>query len=201
MAVATVVAACAPAAAAPAGDALQRADLRRLTDAEERWTRRQLERAPFDLRRLVRLAAPHLKLRRGHRSEPGRGTWSFALHGDGLLRITVSLAPVIARSGETGRHVLMHELGHAIEIATFGDADRERLDGLLRESPHWRDCFEMADGACAPPREVVAEQLAFWAAGDRSVRTGYAVPPLLSRAAMSRFMATVGYAAGAYLHH
>jgi hypothetical protein len=50
-----------------------------------------------------------------------------------------------------------------------------------------------------PEAEVFAEQFAFWAAGDRSVRTSYDLPPLVSRSAFGRLMAQVRQSARSLL--
>ncbi len=82
-------------------------------------------------------------------------------------------------------HLLWHELGHAIDAAGLDSHADRRFSAAFRRSSAWRGCWPLklhvyAGRRCVPEEEIFADQAAFWATGDRNVRSGYWIPPLAS---------------------
>lgn len=145
--------------------------------------------APPVARRLTRLVAPHLTFRIA-RDAVDRA------HGvplpDGGRRYVITLRPTSWQATRRGRFVFLHEIGHIVDWAFVGPSLRDKFRAAFAESPRHRACFEWR-GGCVPEHEVFAEQFAFWAGADRRLRSGYATPPLLSRAAFGRLMEEAGW--------
>jgi hypothetical protein len=54
----------------------------------------------------------------------------------------------------------------------------------------WRACVLACGVLAAVPVAAFADQFAFWAGSDRTARSSYDVPPLVSRRAFERLIAT-----------
>lgn len=151
-----------------------------------------VKQAPPIARRLARIVAPHLTFRiaRG-RADRAHGV---PVAGGGL-RFVVALLPRTWRRTAIGRFVFLHELGHVVDWAFIGPALRQRVREAFASSPAWRDCFPYKGTGCVPASEVFAEQFAYWAGARRTLRSGYGIPPLLSRDAFGDLMAEAGWGA------
>lgn len=87
-------------------------------------------------------------------------------------------------------HLAMHELGHLFDFAGLTQAGQQAFQRAFERSRRYRDCFPGSEGkhSCAGGEEIFAEQFAFYATGNRGVRTIYRVPALLSRRQFARLL-------------
>ena len=142
--------------------------------------------APPQGRRVLRLLAPHLVFRPGAAEDLGGGDLVTTEVGARSVRFTVTLAPRTRHGGRFGRHMILHELGHAVDTGLMTHTDRLAWDFAFSGAPRWLTCFPMppnpSNTRCVPAAEIFADQFAFYANGDRGIRSGYNVPPLLRRA-------------------
>ena len=175
----------APAAAAQAGPHASLAAARSKLPAEALPTlEAHLAKSPPVARRLARLAAPHLTFRiaRG----PHDRAHGVPLLGGGM-RFVIALRERTWQHSAVGRFFFLHEIGHIVDWAFVGPSLRERFNAAFRASTRWR-ATDVSD------HEVFAEQFAFWSGARRTLRSGYDVPPLLSRQAFGRLMEEAGWA-------
>jgi hypothetical protein len=102
--------------------------------------------------------------------------------GTSSVRFLISLGPrTRATRDSLAAHMLMHELGHAVDNGLVGDALRASFGVLFSRSPAWMGCFMQPLGSsqrCVPGTEIFAEQFGFYGARDRRPRTTYGIPPL-----------------------
>lgn len=137
---------------------------------------------------LIRRLGDRLAIR-ASASELGGGYYTETLISGARVRFVVHLAPQSLSS--LGRdsneiswdtHMLWHELGHVITNAYFTQKLYSSAFSIFSSSELWQECFPDATnqepGSCVPPDEILADQLAFWATGNREARSPRNVPPL-----------------------
>jgi hypothetical protein len=182
--------ACALALASP----LAGAQLDGLTRAQQIRIRSLAAHAPPQGRRVLRTIAPRLAIGAGRQDELAGGDVTFTELGrDGSVTFSVRLGPRTLAPGRYGRHMIMHELGHAVDSALLTFDRRAAFDFAFAHSGRWQQCFAMPfnlnNTRCVPQAEIFADQFAFYATADRRARSGYNVPPLLRRAHFDRLLA------------
>jgi hypothetical protein len=188
--------------AAPAKDDALSATLRR-AEAKIDWTDlhrserllvlRRIGRGPRVLDKLVDRVSRRVAIHRGADSDPSGGNHTDHQFGGGRPWEVNLSADVLNRESPLNAHYTLHELGHVVDGALIREPLRERLFALFRRSPGWQNCYPMPLGSssrCVSRPELFAEQFAFWATGNGTVRTAYNVPPLASRRAFTRLLAT-----------
>jgi hypothetical protein len=109
------------------------------------------------------------------RFEPWRGGNLLGLTDSGSRTITMFVRP--GQSDESLRVTLAHEVGHALDFVTGGDAQRRRyleLRGLSPDTP-WYPCDGCSD--YASPAGDWAEVFALWLMGPGDFRSQLAGPP------------------------
>ncbi len=145
---------------------------------------RRVERTPEPLEVLIERSYQRLRVRVSH-GKLGGGNYTATLIGYGTS-FEVGLSPRALGAGVYGSHMTVHELGHVVVNAYFGERDYNAMFQLFQRSPSWRDCFPAAPSSfedCVPPDEILAEQIAFLGS-PRWFRTSYEIPPLAARSAL-----------------
>ena len=172
---------------------------RSVSTAKRTTLRSALERAPALFRYAVAETASGFRVSVKSGGVPSYATFDpagVALLGEGSIVLNARSA---FSSPETTRHVFYHELGHILDYYGFDEPAHNVFARAFRASSRWR-CFPSKDllalhfnpKACVPFQEILADQIAFWALGDRAGTThvGYGDPPLLSPAAFGRLFAS-----------
>ena len=83
-------------------------------------------------------------------------------------------------------HLTWHELGHVLDNAALDDRADQLIERAMHRSRSWR-CFPYQAG-CVGFAEAFADQVGFLATGNRRVRSGYGVPPLLSAGTLKKLL-------------
>jgi hypothetical protein len=126
--------------------------------------------------------APFVTFRRGTTDELSEGDHITTVVSSASVRFLVSLGPrTRAARDPLAAHMLMHELGHAVDNGLIDDELRASFGVLFSRSPAWASCFPQPLGSsqrCVPGAEIFAEQFGFYGSRDRRPRTAYAIPPL-----------------------
>jgi hypothetical protein len=93
-------------------------------------------------------------------------------------------------SGQLGRFIAVHELGHAFDYAGLSFGARQQFTKLFKKSSKWKKCFPGVSGpySCVLEEEIFADQFSFYASGLRSQRDMYNVPPLASARAFQKIL-------------
>ena len=172
-----------------AGTAVAKPPLPDFQDFSRKDQQRVLERvkeAPAPYRRLLRATYPRVEIQASY--EYNASSVTTKMRG-GRKHYVVLLDVLTRKGGAYGDHLTVHELGHVIANEWFDRADYKRFFNLFRRSPDWRDCFETEPGypiPCDLDTEILADQLAFYATGNRKIRSSYDIPPLADAASMAR---------------
>lgn len=112
-----------------------------------------------------------------HVADPGPESAGLMEQRADRYDVTVDLDGVTAQLGPRGvGRVVLHELGHVIDLEVVPEQVRQELDSLV---PAGWVCEEGHVGACAQRQERFAESFAKWATNDIGVdlSIGYKVPP------------------------
>ena len=146
------------------------------------WVHSRADSAPGPARRALARIAPYTTFRRGGADELSKGDHLETFVSLESIRFLVSLGPRTRRARDAlAEHVLMHELGHAIDNGLISEALRNEFATLFTRSRAWRSCYQQPPGSsqrCVPFTEIFAEQFGFYTARDRLPRTAYGIPPL-----------------------
>lgn len=116
-------------------------------------------------------------------------------HFDGRdYDVTIDLTAVIARYGmREGNAIVLHELGHVVDIALVPDALRSELDAGI---PTGESCSRSGPpiDACAPIEERFADSFSKWATDDLGVNlaSGYRILPPVPLEAWGRPLVGLG---------
>jgi hypothetical protein len=102
-------------------------------------------------------------------------------------RYYISMSPQHLKSPFASFAVL-HEFGHIVQFLGLDADGYAAFRQLFAQSPAWRNCFPSGQGGCVPFVELLADQFAFWASGQRSRRSGYNDPPLASPQAFANVL-------------
>jgi hypothetical protein len=152
------------------------------TSAQRAWITAVVARAPRPARDALTRVAPYVTFRRGATEELSEGDHITTFVGTSSLRFLVSLGPrTRATRDALAAHMLMHELGHAVDNGLVGEELRASFGVLFSRSPAWAGCFVQPLGSsqrCVPGTEIFAEQFGFYGSRDRRPRTTYGIPPL-----------------------
>lgn len=188
----------APAAAdarQPPPGALQGARYDGLGASDRAFIKRVVEASPARARRLIASVAPLITFRRGAEEEAGRGDLAETeISGDERKRFVVAYGPQTLLRDPRGRHMVLHEIAHVVDNALLDDSAREDFTTAFVTAPLWLACYPQPTGSssrCVPWAEIFADQFAFYANGDRLVRSSYGVPPLLGRRHMGELLNAV----------
>ena len=104
----------------------------------------------------------------------GRALGVTSSRGDGEYHVDIDVPGSMAAGGPRAvQRVVLHELGHVVDLALLSDGLRATLDGQFPAG------YACPASGCADRRERFAETFAKWALGDigASLYVGYAVPP------------------------
>jgi len=93
--------------------------------------------------------------------------------------VTIDLAAVTAQYGaREASAIVLHELGHVVDVALVNDKLRNELDGAI---PTGESCLRggLPTGACASVQERFADTFSKWAMDDLGVNlaSGYRILP------------------------
>lgn len=116
-------------------------------------------------------------------------------HFDGVdYDVTVALSEVVARYGiREANAVVLHELGHVVDVALVSDELRRALDADI---PTGESCRRDGPqtGACAPIEERFADSFSKWAMDDLGVNlaSGYRILPPVPLQAWGRPLIALG---------
>ena len=152
------------------------------TTPERAWIVAVVARAPRPARDALTRLAPYITFRRGATDELSEGDHITTFVSSSSARFLVSLGPRSRTTRDAlAAHLLMHELGHAVDNGLIDDELRASFGVLFSRSPAWASCFPQPVGSsqrCVPGAEIFAEQFGSYGARDRRPRTAYGVPPL-----------------------
>lgn len=89
-----------------------------------------------------------------------------------------------------GSFIAAHELGHLFDLSGLTLGGERELWRQFARSPRYRRCFpgQYGPNSCIPKEEVLADQFAFVMTGQWTTRSGYGIPPLISRRAFLRVL-------------
>ena len=150
----------------------------------------RLQQARPAFRHLVKLAAKNTEVRLAKANDPMGGNYTETeISGDGLSFLIVLQAGNFAAGNRLGRHLQMHELAHVIANSLASVKIYNQFFAAWSKSPLWQECFPQGPEAlepCVSADEIFADQLAFWATGDQTVRSSYQLPALASRKTMDK---------------
>ncbi len=110
---------------------------------------------------------------------PGRDAIGLTTFNGEQYRVYIDLSSVIARYGvREGNAIVLHELGHVVDIAIVPD---ELVAELDKDIPIGENCGRDGPtvGACAPIEERFADSFSKWAMDDLGVNlaSGYRILP------------------------
>lgn len=180
----------------PAPSPLQEATFKGFTPSQESWIKSHTRRAPPQARRLLEHVAPLLTMRPGRPDELAGGDFTLTEVSEvGEVAFTVALSEHTLRRDAFGRHMVMHELGHAVDNGLIEPPLREDIEARFAASAAFLPCFQPPAGAsirCVPAAELFADQFAFFANGDRDARSQYLLPPFVSDAAFEALLRRAG---------
>lgn len=115
--------------------------------------------------------------------------------GDKQKPFTISFARDHLNNRAFRREVIAHELAHIIDYAGFDHLAYKAFLARFKKSKAWRRCIpgkqqfsEVSMWPCAQDEELIADQIAYAAAGGRSGEGGYGDPRLLPARTMLKMV-------------
>lgn len=183
VAVALAVTALAP-AGARAADGVRFADA--APAADRAAVRAALAAGRVSARRLLRQSGGAIDVEVTTHREPAAVSMMRTTR-DGLV-LDFSRTHLRGMTRGVRNQTVWHEIGHVVDLVALAPEADAAFAEAFTHGARYRSCFSYG-GACLNRAEVFAEQFAYWATGDRRVRSSYEIPSLMGPRVFSGLIA------------